>query len=202
MARAKVYDFLHNFRFHVIVYGYGTSHDPKIGSLDTDKVSAGFSSCSVPEVSEDAQEYREGHFIYTKKYVGLPTVSDVSLARGVSLVESATPTVALWQWVKDTVEANNEYRADVDILHIHRNMKPETRSAGSGPVDEMSIKTDIGLRIYHCYNAFPIRYKASSDLDATSGEVSIQELDLAVENFDIEVKGTPVTAGLASRLAL
>lgn len=188
MARAKVYDFLHNFRFHVIVYGYGENHDPKIGSLDTDKVTAGFSSCSIPDVSEEAVEYREGHFIYSKKYVGLPTVSDVSLARGVSLVESSVSAVSLWQWVKDTLEANNEYRADLDILHIHRNMKPESRSAGTGPVDEMGIRTDMGLRIYRCYNAFPIRYKSSSDLDATSSEVSIQELDLAVENFDIETK--------------
>lgn len=180
MARAKVSDFLHGFRFHVVVTGFGAGSDPKLGTLSGDKVTAGFSACTTPEVSHDAVEYREGHFIYTKKYVGLPTVSDVTLSRGVALVDGT-----FWAWMKDVVEGNAEYRANLSIYHFHRDAKPASTSGTTNT--EMPIKagpSDPGFREYRCGEAFPIRHKFASDLDATASEVSIQELDLAVEYCD------------------
>lgn len=190
MSRAKSTDFLHNFRFHVVVLGYGINETTaQVGTLGSEgTVSAGFNACSAPEVSHDAVEYREGHYVYTRKFVGLPTVADITLSRGVALTEGA-----LWTWMKDVVDAGNEYRAKVNIYHIHRDMKGVTTTTDAA--GDMKIVTDgnAGYRVYHCLECFPLRYKASSDLDATASEVSVQELDLAMEQFTIENVTHPAT---------
>jgi phage tail-like protein len=180
MARPKAQDFLHNFRFHVRVDGVGAAGDI---AADTkgDVPSAGFNAVTTPEASHDAVEYREGHFIYTQKYVGMPTISDITMSRGVALADGT-----FWTWMKDVIEGNSEYRATLNIFHFHRDSKPATSS--TAPVTKQAIASnsdDPGLIEYKCHEAFPIRHKVSSDLDATASEVSIQELDLAIEYFEV-----------------
>jgi phage tail-like protein len=180
MARAKSTDYLHNFRFHVVVQGFGAAGDAQLGSAATDgTVSAGFNACTTPEASQEAVEYREGHYIYTRKYSGLPTISDITLSRGVALRDGT-----MWQWMKSVIEGNEEYRANLRILHFHRDSKPATSSSPGNPNTEMKA-VETGSIEYRCQQAFPIRQKVSSDLDATGSEVSIQELDLAIEHFDV-----------------
>ena len=181
-SRPKAQDFLHNFRFHVIVKGFGEGGNAQLGTDESGKVTAGFSSVTTPEASQDAVEYREGHFIYTQKFSGVPTISDISLMRGVALADGT-----FWNWMKDVLEGNAEYRADVSIYHLHRDAKPDASSLGDG---QHNIKQDIpadgpGVIEYRLGQCFPIRHKVSSDLDATASEVSIQELDLAIEYFDV-----------------
>ena len=178
-ARAASSDFLHNFRFYVQVTGFGQSGSgPQLHTgITGTTITSGFNSCSAPEVTEEAVEYREGHFVYTQKYVGLPTVSDITLGRGVTLTDGS-----LWTWIRDVIEAGNEYRADVNIYHIHRSAKPQT---ASGPGTMPFNSSDPSLIVYKCTNAFPTSYKVSGDLDATSSDVSIQELTMAVESVDV-----------------
>jgi phage tail-like protein len=178
MARAKVQDFLHNFRFHVIVEALGGQTLNSVPGAG-DKVSAGFNTCSTPEASQESVEYREGHFIYTQKYSGLPTISDISLARGVALKDGT-----FWGWMKSVIEGNEEYRANLSILHFHRDSKPATSSSPGNPNVHQPASI-VGSIEYKCGEAFPIRHKVSSDLDASGSEVSIQELDLAIEHFDV-----------------
>jgi len=180
MARPKSTDFLHNFRFHVIVTGFGGGNNNQLGSAATDgTVTAGFNTCSTPEATQEAVEYREGHYIYTQKYSGLPTISDISLSRGVAKADGT-----FWQWMKSVIEGNEEYRANLSILHFHRDSKPATSSTPGAPnVHQKAL--EAGSIEYKCHEAFPIRHKVSSDLDATGSEVSIQELDLAIEHFDV-----------------
>lgn len=182
MARAKVSDFLHSFRFHVQITGFGAGGDHQLGAGGV-KPDAGFNSCSTPEASHDAVEYREGHYVYTRKFVGLPSVSTVSLSRGVALTDGS-----FWKWMKDVIEGNAEYRANLDIFHLHRDSKPATTSNSVNT--EMGINvgpSDKGFIVYKCREVFPIRHKVAGDLDSTSSEVSIQEIELAVEHFDVEL---------------
>lgn len=180
MARGKASDFLHNFRFHVIVQGFGAAGDAQLKSAATDgTVTAGFNTCSTPEATQEAVEYREGHYIYTRKYSGLPTISDISLSRGVAKADGT-----FWAWMKDVIEGNAEYRADLRILHFHRDSKPATSTTAGLPNTEQKA-LESGSIEYKCQQAFPTRHKVSSDLDATGSEVSIQELDLTIEHFDV-----------------
>ena len=181
-SRPKAQDFLHNFRFHVRVDGFGASGNSQLKTGEVTP-SAGFNAVTTPEAAHDAVEYREGHFIYTQKFVGLPTISDITMSRGVALSDGT-----FWNWMKDVIEGNAEYRATISIFHFHRDSKPETSTTVGAVNTKQTIaagSTDPGLIEYKCYEAFPIRHKVSSDLDATASEVSIQELDLAIEYFEV-----------------
>lgn len=184
MARAKATDFLHNFRFHVVVQGFGSGGaTAQLGTDVSTGPSAGFNSVSTPEATHDAAEYREGHYVYTQKYVGIPTISDISLTRGVALADGS-----FWLWMKDVIEQGTEYRADLSIYHLHRDSKAQTNSIPGVTTTQQQLllgTSDKGFIEYKCANAFPIRHKVSGDLDATASEVSIQELDLAIESFDV-----------------
>jgi phage tail-like protein len=184
MARPKATDFLHNFRFYVEIAFPPNVAAGVIGpgaGPGSSVIAAGFSAASIPEVSQDAVEYREGHYIYTQKYVGLPTLGTVSLSRGVTVGDTS-----LWIWMKSVVEGNEEYRGDMSIYHLHRNAKQGTSATGS-TMNQMTkpLATQGGYKLYQCSNVFPIRFKASGDLDGTGSDISIQEIELAVEYIEV-----------------
>jgi hypothetical protein len=88
--------------------------------------------------------------------------------------------------MKDVIEGNAEYRGNLDIFHLHRDARP---GVGATTLEEFSPVEGSpltgGFIQYKCNQALPIRMKVSSDLDSTASEVSIQELDLAIESFDV-----------------
>lgn len=188
MPRAKVTDFLHSFRFYVEVVGFG---DPSAGGsterqlIPDGKDFAGFSSVTTPELSHDAVEYREGTFTYTRKYPGIPSVADITLSRGVAHKDGT-----FFAWMKDVVEGNAEYRATVNIFHLHRDSKPatDTSQVVEGYKEPPTV---AGFIQYQCIEAVPLRVKIASDLDSTASEVSVQELDIAMEAFNIIDKPLP-----------
>lgn len=165
MARAQKEDFLHSFRFHVRVSDGGVN---LLGTPD-----AGFSAVSSPELTLEMVEYREGQFTYTRKQPGIPTVAEITMSRGVT-----TTNTQFWKWIKRAAEGG-EYRADLQILHFQRTA-----------LDGATVNTDLPGRTYEVHQAVPMRHKVASDLDATASEVSIQELDVAYEWFDIK-EGNP-----------
>ena len=185
MARPETTDFLQNFRFHVKVAAvssdapnfdpltYKQSDGPGIGG------EAGFQSVSIPDVTIESTEYREGTYKYTKKFPGPPTIGDVSLMRGV--VRNDTK---FFEWAISTI-SGGAYRADIDILQFSRSPLPVAASISSN--EYSSVDTQPPARIYHCYNCLPTRAKPAGDLDATSGEVSMAECDFALEYFTVEV---------------
>lgn len=185
-GRPKRFDFLHGFRFHVNVIIPNSA----VQNLQSDfgangNISAGFNACSAPSASNEAVEYREGHFIYTKKYVGLPTVTDITLSRGVALTDGT-----MWLWMKDVIEGNAEYRADMLIYHFHRDAKNATQINATN--ENMNPDPSAqGFVLYKCGNVFPTEHKVAGDFDATSSEVSIQELTVAIEHFDTELHPQP-----------
>jgi len=194
MPRPKSADFLHNFRFQIQVLDFGGPGGSALLDRQTEgQVSAGFSAASTPEITQEAVEYREGHFVYTQKYVGLPTVSDITLSRGVALRDGA-----FWRWTKDVIEQGAEYRADLALIHFHRDLKPggDTNTGGDPNADPVAAQTALetgtdspGFIEYRMFDCFPIRFKPSSDLDATGSEVSVMEMDVAVERFGLRDHG-------------
>lgn len=164
-ARAIKTDFYQNFRYHVrVVDGSPVGDDTKVLAAQS-----GFNSVSIPELTMDAVEYREGTSVYTKKFSGIPTVSEVTLMRGVTKTDTD-----FWDWAKRAAEGG-EYRADVAIHHFNR-------------TDVSGQSIDVGKsssRTYMCYECVPIRVKVTADMDATSGDVSIAEFGLAVERMDV-----------------
>jgi phage tail-like protein len=152
--RAVTTDFFQNMRFKVTA----THADGKdyLGSV-------GFATVTLPTMSQDVVEYKDGTMVYRRKFPGDPTFDDVTFTRGI-----ANGSTELYAWMKNTANGG-EYRSDMKIEHLHRT----DTAAGTG------------LRQIKLLEAFPISCKVGSDLDGTNFEVSIQELTVAIENIEI-----------------
>ena len=182
--RAANTDFMQGFRYHVKAGNYeGGSEDPLQGVSDAadargggPAVDAGFQSVTIPELSVEASEYREGTFEWTQKYPGPPTVSEITLMRGVTKKDTA-----FYEMVLASIRGS-EYRTDIDIYHYQRSEMQYATSAEPGE-DTRHIK---------CGECFAIRAKPSGDLDSMTGDVSLAEVDLAIEYFDIMIGDTSV----------
>ena len=175
MARAQATDFLQGFRFHVEVME-SKGDNPLLFSTETGVQSlAGFQSVTLPELTAEAVEYREGTYKYTKKFSGVPTVGDATLMRGVSKKDTA-----FFDWVVAAI-SGAEYRCDIKIMQFGRENMP-TADAG-----EYAKVHATAARIYKCYQCVPTRVKPTADFDATSSEISMAEVDFALEYFTIDV---------------
>lgn len=164
MARAQNTDFFHDHKFHVSA----------TASSVFPAAEGGFNTVSLPEMTVEEQEYKEGIFVYKRKYPGNPTISNTMLTRGV-----AEKRTNFYQWCSGVIHGN-EYRTDITIWHQHRD---DTASAGDKDVLESpASKRRIILRDSWCS-----RYKPGSDMDANSGAVSIEECEIVVEAFHIEL---------------
>ena len=117
--------------------------------------------------------------VYTQKFPGLPTMSDLTLSKGVVLQRNQ-----FYDWMFSTIEGAAGYRAAVIIAHFHRAALP-----GFGGIGANNATTipdgKVPYRQYTCTEAFPIRCKVAADLDATASDVSVSELDIAYEAFSI-----------------
>ncbi len=182
-ARLVLTDYLHNMRFHVDA----VQTDGNDRLVVDGRPQAGFSTCTTPEVTVEAMEYREGQHIYTQKYPGNPSFNDCTLQRGTARQDSA-----FIDWIRQVVEGSGTYRATVQIKHYHRvgSLDQTFPSFGLKAKEALDVfgtaATATPARIYKLYQAWPIRHKVAGDLDATSSDVSIMELDLSYEWFDLE----------------
>ena len=157
MARSIETDPYHEFRFHVV--------DPAGGNLDT---VAGFTSATMPEVATEEAPYREGIFIWTQKFPGVPSVSDVTLMKGIFRRDSD-----FYNWVLKVIEGGQEYRSDLVVQQYHIS-------------DEFGIN-GTPSRVTRLREVWGKQAKPTSDMDATSSNVAIQSLVLSVEEIEVEI---------------
>ena len=171
MARPMATDFYHSMRFFVTAMTAGTA--------DVLGKGAGFVSCTTPDVTLAAVAYREGHYLYTRKYPGIPEMADVEMARGVSKKDTT-----FWYWLKSAIHGPDEYRADLTIHHYHKSDfagLPVSGGTLSALVDPASVP---GTRQYILHEALPSHHKVAGDLDANTAEVSIMNIGVSYEFFE------------------
>lgn len=194
MARAQSTDFLHSMRFQVaIVAGFDYFQNTG-GTASSVSPSAGFMSISTPEATTEAVEYREGTYNYPRKFPGNTTVSDLSMQKGVARGDGT-----FWNWLSTVIAGSGEYRVDLEIYHFDRRVLNRPQSGAMQGHQDFQKVASAGnaARTYKIYEAFPIRHKVAADLDASSSDISIMELDIAYEYFDIEEKD-PASGGGAT----
>lgn len=177
MARSQGADFFHSMRFFVTATNSAGGPDV----LQPGGIQAGFTTCSTPDISVAPVEYREGHYLYTRKYPGIPSMADISMSRGVAKRDSS-----FWLWLKSAIHGANEYRVGLTIYHFHKSdyaALPLADGTINALVDPSKFTAS---RKYNVFEAIPTHVKPASDLDANAGEVSVQQVDVAYEYFDIE----------------
>jgi phage tail-like protein len=180
MARAAATDPLHSFRFHVTAGNVdgldgdplqpGAGHDA--GGIIGEQAQSGFQAVTTPEYTVEVAEYREGVKTYTEKYPGIPTTNDITLTRG-----AAKADTAFFDWVLAAIEGA-EYRSDVSVFHA-------TRAGRSFPYDATADFAASNSKLYRLFNAVPIRVKVAADMDASTSDVSLAEIDIAYERFTL-----------------
>ena len=178
MSRAQATDPLHSFRFHAKLVegqpGYtGNLNGDQIGDAE-----AGFTTLTAPEVTLEHAEYREGNRTYTEKYPGIPTMNDITLTRGVARRETA-----FFEWLLAAIEGR-EYRGDLLIMQFPRFDRGGRVGAASPGLELPEGYENLSKR-YLLYNASPSRVKLAGDMDATTSDVSVAELDVVFERPDV-----------------
>jgi len=157
-SRPQADDALQSFRYQV---------------METDDTSylettAGFNSVTTPEISNEVAEYREGNRIYTMKFSGVPSVENVTLSKGLTRGQSN-----FWDWALAALNGKS-YRAEL-LINVYAQEQlpvgPDTKPANQ----------------ILCKNAFPTRVKPIGDLEATSSDVNLQELECACEELALKV---------------
>jgi phage tail-like protein len=169
MARSQVTDFYQNYRFRVSMTTDKTEKDYLNSTL------AGFTTCSLPTQTNDIAEYREGGWVYKRKYLGIASIDDITLSRGVAYVNSE-----LFDWMKACNEGK-EYRTTLEIRQYNRD--------GQKMVGDVPTSYNLA-RIITCNEAFPVSCKVGSDLDASSSDISVQELTICMESFAVKNENT------------
>ena len=201
MGRSAATDPLHAFRFHArMVPGDASPVNGIAGAADADVLQpaeagtgfiagqgaeAGFQSITSPEVTQEIAEYREGIRTYTQKYGGVPSVNDITFIRGCARFDTA-----FFSWILAAIEGD-EYRGDVSVFHVQRPKRSLAITEGAGGSVQMAASeielTDENTKRYILRDAFPTRVKIAGDLDASTSDVSLTEMDVAYERFDVEL---------------
>lgn len=168
-ARSESTDPFSMHRFHVT---------DDAGFLNLATPAAGFNTMTSPEMNIGHVEYQEGIQLYRKKFPGEVTFTPMTLTKGV--VKNDT---SFYAWVRACAE-NKAYRTNLTIKQYHRDDV-------SGMIDYASA---VPARTYICYNCLPIRVKVSTDFDAMTGEVAIEDIDIEMEYFRVFNGATEVKA--------
>jgi len=158
MPRAQSTDYYHASKFQVV------DSENFLNPL------AGFKTVSVPEETIEIAEYKEGIWTYGRKQLGNPAFSNVTMGKGI--VKNDT---IFSDYIRMAAEGN-PVRTDFNILHFHRDDV-------QGLMEYTKAKPS---RIIRCYNSLPTRVKFSADMDASSSDIAIQEIEMAVERCVVE----------------
>jgi len=126
----------------------------------------GFQTCTAPELTLGEAPYRDGIQKFTKKQPGIPSFNNLTLEKGV--VKNDTK---FFEWIKKFLDGE-PFRTDVEIRHFH-------------PSDPASPESQPS-RIYRLFDVVCLRVKFAGDFDANDDSISIESLDMAYEESDIE----------------
>jgi phage tail-like protein len=202
MARHTLLDELAVFRFHLLdVCPLIPPHVPVF------MPQAGFSSATAPEITAEIEEIPEGNFIAKRKVIKGATVSAITLSRGSTFYDSdfwrwfsrgilgPTPKMGnprvrrnflLIQFAQDSgvaaIASTTAFGAGlVAAAGETGGSLAASMGASAGIVTGMGGIWRMPAKTWMLWNCLPSRWKAASDFDARSSEVSIAELDLEPE---------------------
>lgn len=198
MARSSKSDPIEKFRFQVTIFdnvaGLITQGTASIGTVlqDDKTVRGGFTECVPPRVSIKEILYRENNQGNSPlKIPGLATHEPVTLRRGV------TANRQLYNWYKlvnNDAGTLNKFQDGVVAL-------------GAVPFQNPNFRREVlisaldrqGKFVKHwlLYNAWPSSYSGTTDFDAKSSEIAVEEIVLSYEVF-LEVTGDTLTKALSN----
>jgi phage tail-like protein len=202
MPRSRIQDRLHNYAFWLVDVS-PTFTFPFYALLPV----FGFSSITAPEITLNMREVAQANRMLPVQVVESASVSPLTLTRGSSLFESD-----LWRWLRQVMHGHSNVRKDFLLIQFvgggaeHSTAFAATAGLSVGlalsgvaltgvatvltalavgtPIPDEGWGSKIPAKSWILRSCKPSRYKVSGDFDATSSDVSIQELDLVMEDFE------------------
>ena len=168
----RISDYLTNFRFHLMDVSFAS---PVVFNL-----SAGFRSCSAPEINVETKQIKEGTFEYPRHVTSSASVGDIELHQGIQMFNSD-----FYDWIVASVRGKVNMRRNILLIQFS-DVSPFgaplgdsiTASLANAVVPLNDLVTRIPARAWVLRDCIPTRYKAGSDFDALGSDISIAELTL------------------------
>jgi hypothetical protein len=167
----------------------------------------GFASITAPEITLQTREIKQLNSMWTTVAYEGGGCGPISLTRGARMNDDT-----LYDWVKRAMRGSDMVQRT--LLLIHYTGVNAFQEAGGYNLDlPAHLETWDGAsfvpgRVWVLWDCLPTRYKAGSDFDAHSADVSMMELDLqphAVEEIvlgasksDMMVAAAPIGLGIAA----
>lgn len=199
MARPRFLDKMQVYPFWVFDVS-GFSGNPLFSVFDP---VLGFSSVTAPEISVETMDIQPGNWEYKRRVVKTADVGSITMARGVNFFASD-----FYNWISNAIRGIQPVRRNLVIVHF-MSFKPirqlQGATSGVGPeLGSTALVERLPGRAWFLSGCVPTRYKAGGDFDASSSDVSIQELEVQPEYIqEITVATTsPVAARATSAILL
>jgi hypothetical protein len=180
-ARSHNTDYLQVFRFHAIVRLAGDAEEDPLEVYREEqegggaKGIAGFTEATLPGYDIEQAEHHTGIKNLPEKQAGKVSMSgDVSLTRG--MVPQATKFL---DWAYAYLRGE-EYRGTLLVYQWSQKEAPSTRPQ-HGATNEPNLEA---ARIYRYHQATPSSV-GQTDLSADSSDIQMEELEIAVEDYEI-----------------
>jgi phage tail-like protein len=199
MARSAKTDPVQSCRFEVQIISLSLSPNQLITGLKNGGLSqfarAGFTTCTVPESTTSAIEYRENvdNFSF-KKIPGLTRFNDITLTRGVIAPPNNNPfdlkanlptskeTNDFYAWVRQVASFNPALSIAQTISGSTRNViLKQSQDFRKDMIILMRGRDGQVARRWFLLDVWPTAYKGGSDLDAMSESNSMESLTLTYE---------------------
>jgi len=143
----------------------------------------GFSNITMPEYTAEVDEIKQVNSMFKKYAYSGGSVGVITLSRGVRAWEDS-----MWEWMFRALKGTEVTERHLLLLQFTSLGNALANDAGLDTAEALGVP--LGLwegvsfapgKAWLLWNCIPTRYKAGSDLDAMSGEVSIAELDIQPE---------------------
>lgn len=161
-----------NYRFHLLDVSFEI---PTVLSTGF-----GFRSATIPEISVETKDIKEGSYEYKRSVPLSASVGDIDLHQGVQFFNSD-----FYDWVIATIRGKKQMRRSIMLIHFSTAalLGGHTGDSPLGSVVNQFIPLNDLLgyfpaRAWMLKDCIPIRYKAGTDFDALGAEVSIAEVTL------------------------
>lgn len=167
-----------------------------------------FSSATTPEIEVEQREIRQGNWEYARRYVKGASVAPITLSTGVRFWNSD-----MYNWIQAAIAGKDPVRRSLCMIHflglrsggagqliggaVTGALSGGLAGAAGGAILGSFIDDRIPGRVWMLHDCIPTRYKAGGDFDASSGAVSVQELEVQPEHIDEITVGTlnPIAVG-------
>lgn len=176
MARPRLLDMMQAFPFWVFDAS-GPSGNSLVSIFDP---ALGFSACSAPEINVELRDVQPGNWEYKRRIVKKAEAGPITMSRGARFYDSD-----FYNWITGAIVGRQPIRRTLVIVHF-LGWRAQAQASGANLSFPDAGAAQFALRTpgrgWILYDCLPTRYKAGSDFDATSSEVSIQELEVQPES--------------------